>query len=479
MEDKVISNIFQNSNNLNLVNNLADTYNLKGLKFLEKGDYENAITCFFQSLNYDNNYAHAYSNIGNALLQKGNFDEAINMYKDAINLDQGNSLYHYNLGIAHTQTNDYRKAIEAYKNCLKIDPRNLKALKFLANCYNSLKLYKDALKIYRKWAKLDPLNPEPNFLQGQIHIRHGRFDMGWKLYEYGLKNNIRKPFQGYYSEKKPLWDGKAIDGTVLVYGEQGIGDQINFGTLIPELLETQKNIILKVDERLIDIFTNTFPEIQVYPQHVKVPSKIYDKYISLGSLCKFYRNHTKNFINSKFTKYSINQSKDIEIKNIFSKISGFKIGISWHSFSSKTGKERCLSTEQLAKITKNPKINFFNIQYGNIYRQLKEVKLLNGKDILQVPYVDITRDISSLAAIINNCDLIISVDNSTAHLAASLGKPVWLLLPYSADFRWMEGITPAIWYQNATIIRQKNENNWSSVVNVICDALENSNLKNI
>ena len=103
-------------------------------------------------------------------------------------------------------------------------------------------MFPEALKTYKKLEKLDPKNPEAAFLQSKIHIRNGRFNLGWKLYEHGLKNNIRKPFKGYYDESKPIWNGKPFDGTLLVYGEQGIGDQINFGTLIPELLEIQKNI---------------------------------------------------------------------------------------------------------------------------------------------------------------------------------------------------------------------------------------------
>jgi len=81
-----------------------------------------------------------------------------------------------------------------------------------------------------------------------------------------------------------------------------------------------------------------------------------------------------------------------------------------------------------------------------------------------------------LASIIKKCDLIISIDNSTAHLSGSLGHPTWVLLPYSADFRWMEEITPAIWYQNTTLIRQEKENDWNSVVDLVCNAIENSDL---
>ena len=475
MEEKFIVNKSNNYKNLISIQNQSDKYNLKGLKFFENNDLENAIVCFFQALNFDKNYSHAYSNIGNVLVQKGEFEEAVNMYNNAINLDKNNSLYHFNLGVAFTQLNNGISAIKSYEKCLRLEPQNTKALKFLGNCYINAKDFDKALKYFRKWQEIDPLNPEPSFLQGQIHIRLGRFNLGWKLYEYGLKYNIRKPIEGYYDEKKQLWDGKPFDGNLLVYGEQGLGDQINFGTLITELLEVQQNICIKVDSRLIDLFKYSFPSIKVISKDDKISLNEYDKYISLGSLNKYFRNHTNKFLNSKFESYKVYGHKHKEIKQLFSQINGFKLGISWYSFSDKTGSNRCLSTKDLAKLISVNNINFFNIQYGNVHKQVKEAQLISGKEILRVPFIDLTNDISSVASIINNCDLIISVDNSTAHLAASLGKAVWLLLPYNADFRWMEDLTTALWYKNVTLIRQSKEGDWSNEINLIFNALNASN----
>ena len=476
MDKKQTTNLLAKSKNLFSLNSLADTYNHKGLKFLEKDDYENAITCFFQSLDYDQNYSHAYSNIGNALLKKGNYDEAVKMFGDAIKLDEKNSDYHFNLGVALTQCNDYKGAVKAYKECLKITPRNKLAIKFLGNCYKDLKMFPEAMKTYKKLEKLDIKNPEAAFLQSKIHIRHGRFNLGWKMYEHGLKNNIRKPFNGYYNETKILWDGKPFKGNLLIYGEQGLGDQLNFGTVLKDLLKEKPDIIIKVDERLKQIFKNTYPEITVYGEDDIVPTEDYEQYISLASLCKFFRTHTDDFTNTHFTKYIIGETENPYINDFFKKVSGFKIGISWHSFSTENGLNRSLDTDQLSQIVKCKNVNFINIQYGNVLKQIKEVKLLSGKEILKVPFTDITKDINSLASIIKECDLIISIDNSTAHLSASLGHPTWVLLPYSADFRWMEEVTPAIWYNNTTLIRQEKENDWNGVVDLVCNAIEKSNL---
>ena len=102
---------------------------------------------------------------------------------DAIKLDKKSSVYHFNLGVALTQCNDHNGAAGAYKECLKIEPRNKLAVKFLANSYKDLKMFPEALKTYKKLEKLDPKNPEVAFLQSKIHIRNGRFNLGWKMYD--------------------------------------------------------------------------------------------------------------------------------------------------------------------------------------------------------------------------------------------------------------------------------------------------------
>ena len=130
-------------------------------------------------------------------------------------------------------------------------------------------------------------------------MRNGRFNLGWKLYEYGLKNNIRKPLNGFYQEKKKIWDGKPFNGSLLVYGEQGLGDQINFGTLLFELLEIQKDVCVKVNKKLVDLFTCSFPKIKVFSEEEKIPQNVYDKYKvvkdNIRTLVSSFKTHKKAF----------------------------------------------------------------------------------------------------------------------------------------------------------------------------------------
>ena len=100
------------------------------------------------------------------------------------------------------------------------------------------------------------------------------------------------------------------------------------------------------------------------------------------------------------------------------------------------------------------------------------INFLSNKKLQSIPGVDVTYNIESLASIIKNCDLIITIDNSTAHLAASLGKPVWVLLPYNNDFRWMEKSEESVWYKNVLLLRQNKKDDWSQVINNINSALD-------
>jgi len=371
MENNFVVNKLKNDNNLIFFHNQADIYNNKGLDFFQNNDFENAVICFFQALTHDKNYAHAYSNIGNILIQKGEFEEAISMYQKAINIDNQNSLYHFNLGIAYSNVNNNKASAKEYKRSLKLDPSNLKAYKFLGNCYIKLKDFKKAIDTYRKWSELDPQNPEPNFILGQIHVRNGRFNLGWKLYEYGLKNNIRKPLSGFYQEKKEIWDGKPFNGSLLVYGEQGLGDQINFGTLLFELLEIQKNVCVKVNKKLVDLFTCSFPTMSVFSEEEEIPQNVYDKYIALGSLNKFLKKHSFSEIDTI--------SKDTADR--YAK----KFGLSY-----KILKIKNYHVDEIFRIT--GKINFLNIDIEGLDKEV----LLNCNLKIADPEIVVFEDNSNL-----------------------------------------------------------------------------------
>ena len=445
--------------------------NQDGLKLFLFGKEKEAIACFKKSIKLSFNYPDPYFHLGNYYLQINDFDLAEKYYVKAIEINPKNADYYFNLGIIKYNSNKIDETIKLYKKSLEINPNHTKSLKFLGNLYKDKKDFTKALKINSRWKNLEPNNPEPYFSDSLIHIRNGRFDIGWKLYERGLENNVREPLRGYYTEKEKIWDGRDFNSGLLVYGEQGLGDQLIFGTVLPDLLKDHQNVILKVDARLKNLFEDSYSNIKVFSENDEIPKCLYKSYISLGSLCKFYRNHTNDFLNSKFKSYDLKRNLPLHISKQISSLDNLKIGISWKTFASKNQIKRSLSTSQVSKILSSNNNSFINLQYGNVYKDIKEINSLSQNHLITIDNLDLTNDLNNVINVIKNCDLIITIDNTLAHLAASLGKITWILLPFSSDFRWMESITPSLWYDNAVLIRQKNDGVWDNVLNNIIYAL--------
>ena len=461
-----------NKNSLFLKNKKnAVRLNQEGLRLILLGKTEDAINCFEKSIKISFNFPDPYFHLGNYYFQTNNPEKAEKYYLDAIKIDQNNPDFFFNLAILKYSKGLIDEAINLYKKCLDINPSYTKSLKYLGNIYKDKKEFRSALEKNKQWKNFDPDNPEPYFNDALIHIRKGRFDLGWKLYERGLENNIRDPFKGYYNENKSIWDGKIFDGVLLVYGEQGLGDQIIFGTVLPELLKDQKNVILKVDARLKNLFQYSFSNLKIFSEQEEIPDHSYDKYISIGSLCKFYRNHTDDFMNSTFKAYTFKQNLPLNFKNQISKLTNLKIGISWKTFAAKNDKKRSLTPLEVSTILCKNKNSFINLQYGEVDNEIEEINQLTNNKLVTIRDLDLTQDLNSVISLIKECDLIITIDNTIAHLSSSLGKITWILLPYSADFRWMENITASLWYENAVLLRQNKNCNWKSVLDMLNTAL--------
>ena len=362
----------------------------------------------------------------------------------------------------------YEKAEDFARQLIRKNKTNVSAKNWLGASLAHQKKFREALKVFESISKENPKDTHSIFNQSKVHLRLGDFKKGWELYEGGIKENLRDIDGEYFKDKSSLWDGKTFNGTLLIYPEQGLGDQIMYGTIISDLQETQEKISLKVDPRLKNIFKRTFPNLEVISVGENFETKGKCKKVALASLCKFYRNSIKSFESSGFEKYLVNEENVELIKNLMPRKPGLKIGISWHSFGKHFSKKTLgLSPRQVARITEADDNNFINLQYGNISENLNEINEQTSNPLYTIPGVNLTSDIENLSAIIENCDLIITIDNVTAQLAASLGKPVWVLLPYWSEMRWMEKTENSPWYRNVLLLRQSQEGDWENVLKLI------------
>ncbi len=151
---------------------------------------------------------------------------------------------------------------------------------------------------------------------------------------------------------------------------------------------------------------------------------------------------------------------------------GFRtIGLAWHSINPIVGKDRSIALERLRPVLHMPGCRFVDLQYGDTQQEREDLEGRHGLRIEHLSEIDNYRDIDGLAALIGTCDLVITIDNTTVHLAGALGKPTWLLLPFAADWRWLLNRDDTPWYSTVRLFRQPRADDWESVLQKVARTL--------
>ena len=408
-----------------------------------------------------------YNILGITLQKKGDFNESILNFNQAINIQPNFDIAHNNLGNVLKDIGKFKEAIISYQQALKLNPNYAEAYSNLGNALSELGKFKEAIAYYQQALKLNPKYTLSNYNEGLIRLILGEFDIGWKKYEYRF-GRARVSFMRYKTDK--LWDGNYLDGTLLVWAEQGIGDHILFASMLTDLRKYAKNIILEIDKRLVNLFKRYCKTIDFLNIEVKSTEKKfidnYDKHIAIGSLGQYLRK-SKKFFKTTPIKYFISSPlKEKELRKKFFLNKKFKIGVSWKTLNKKQ-QNRNIDLEKMLPILSNPNCDFINLQFGKFDEDIKNLKLKYGINIQTIKDIDNYNDIEGLAALINCLDLVITIQNSTAHLAAALGKNTWIMLVKNPRWHWLINKKKSLWYPAAKLFRQEKIGDWNTVIKSI------------
>ena len=367
---------------------------------------------------------------------------------------------------------NYEAGVRRSNKLLKKDPNSSFLINYLGYCLKNLNKVEEARKAFNKALEIQKNAPEIIFNNAKLDLKLGNFDIGWKNYNAGLKNNLRNIFEGFLSNEKPIWDGKPFKGCLLIYGEQTISDQLIFSTVIEDLLKVHQNIALVINKKLKTLFQRTYNDLTVFGDDEDLSNFNYEKHIPIGSLCKYFRNEVKNFDRCTEKHLITSPEIDNQVKLLFPNKDGLKIGVSWKDFYRIKNSTKYLSNSDVSKIIEFGENTFINLQFGDVSNDLMQINDNSMNKIHNIPGINYNENVESYASIIKNCDLIISIDNMTAHLAARLGKPVWILLSNNSDYKWLEKSENSIWYKNVLLLRQTDKNDWSKIISYINSALK-------
>lgn len=314
-----------------------------------------------------------------------------------------------------------------------------------------------------------PSSAQVSLNLGLQAFMRGDFRSAWALYEsrWGTANFSGLPSLLGIPEWKP-----GMSGRVLVWAEQGLGDEVMFMSMFPDLLSIADDVTLQIDSRLIEVARRSFGRRCRYlARQDQVSADRFDSHIAIGSLGKWFRSDIQSFENSRYPYFFPSIDKRSYWSSKLDAVQkGLKIGVAWRSEHPVVGFSKSIELKALRKSFGRASVLAVDLQYHELPSGSNEFASLFGNCGF-VPDVDLRSDVESVIAIASCCDLVITVSNAVAHLAGATGVPTILMLRAAGDWRWTDQDGRSLWYPSVRICRQKHSGDWSECFALVEDEI--------
>jgi len=430
------------------------------LKALNRSD--EALSSYEQAIRLNKNYAQAHYNRGNLLQEKKQLLEALSSYELALMIDSNYFEAFYNRGLILHELNRYDEALTSYDQAISIKLNYLEAYTNRGYLLKELKLYEQALASFDEALKVKPNYPEAQLGKALLHLLSKQFEEGWAY--YNARWVIIQPFSQPIISNRPFWCGES--GGIYIWQEQGLGDEILYASMFHDLSTIKNKKIISADVRLLPLYKRSFVDLEFVAKDQLVSESQYEFQIPIGDLGKFFRPNIESFKKSKNPYLFADDERVKKIKARINKDNQLVCGLSWNSINEKLGKKKSLDLKSLESILNLPSFKFINLQYGDTSFEINSLSSELQKKIFTFEDLDLFNDLDGLAALIQACDVVLTISNVTAHLAGALGSKVILLLPFSKgrQWYWFEGDKKSLIYPEINIISQKSSGDWSEVI---------------
>lgn len=485
----------------------AQIYFNLGLVYMAQDNYTQAASCFEQAIAHKSDYAKAYYFLGTACQKLNQEDAALENFQKNISFTPDN--YEALIGIAriYRNKNQTEQAVNYFQKALTLQPKNLHILFDIAYLYTVNGQYDQATNWYKKLLAISPdtvdascnmahvlryqgrmheavpyyqqvVSKRPDFSHAhyglaESYLSLGDLERGWKEFEWRWKRNADAR---NFATK--MWQGEPLQGkSILIRGEYGQGDTIQFIRYVQQLKEMGATVMVEAQHTLVKLLSfNPYIDriIPVVDDISQLPH--FDYQIPVMSLPRMFNTQLQNIpcqvpylqASKELTTYWADKLKDDH---------NFKIGIVWEGspyyeqFKTAASK-KSVPLNTFIPLTQLPGVSVYALQKMNGLEQLDALP-----NTVKIHRFDEDFDIKNgrfmdTAAIVNSLDLVISVDTSVAHLCGALARPVWVLLPSVADWRWMLNRTDCPWYPTMQLYRQNVQGDWQSVMQTVITQLK-------
>lgn len=437
-----------------------------GLCMLHLREVDKARQLFEYALEIDPEFHAARHNLGDAYKELGLQDKQLENAMVCVEKTPDSATARNNLGTALQDLGRAAEARQAFAHSLAIDPDNFEARFNLARLASddgdtalATAFFESVLSVTRADPKRRDL---VEYHLSYEYLTAGRLLDGWRLYERGFSPNVplsiaRRPDRQF---DVPRWDGRPLDKgqTLMIWREQGIGDEIRFLTLLPLADLGAGKLIIETEPRLVNLFQRSFPDALVRVQQMSEAAggtqmaKDYDFHMPVGSLPGLLMKD-KAIYNRLGSYLKADAGEKDRFASRMTKYVGMrKVGICWrsHQLSAKRNR-KYTALRDWAEVLVMPDTIFVNLQYGDCEAEIRAIEKELGIDILRWPDVDLKNDLEAVLGIMDNLDLVISPSTAVLPLAGALGRPTiylgqrtWVLLGERETYPWFRSVSPLI-----------------------------------
>jgi Tfp pilus assembly protein PilF len=445
----------------------------EGLLHHQAGRLGEAEQIYRQVLAADSRHPDALHLLGMVTYQTGDADGAVELIRRAIAIKGDAASYHSNLGNVLESQGDLAEAAACYQRALLLRPELAEVHLNLGNIFRAQGELASSLACYRRALALNPALAEATVAESRVLLLQGEFDAGWPgLEQRWHTREFDTPMRTY---AQPRWMGETLaSGRLLIWGEQGIGDEVMFAGLVPDVLRTGNRCVLDCEVRLKPLFARSFPEVDVVSgiDPAAHPELDISAQVPSGSLPRILRSDAEAFAGTTSPYLVADALARGRLRNRYS--DGQRVvGLAWQTKNRRTGRSRSIDLAALAPLFAVSGIRWVSLQYGD-HDSLEQQAAAANVPLLVDREIDQLTDLDGFAAQIAAMDLVITIDNSTAHLAGALGVPAWVLLPFAPDWRWLLEREDSPWYPSVRLFRQKRLGDWEPVIEGVRSALDRS-----
>jgi tetratricopeptide (TPR) repeat protein len=438
--------------------------NSRGSVLIRLGRAADALADFERALAFEPRHPGLHLNRGNALAQLGRFDESIAEFDRLLVAMPDHVEAHFNRGNALAMLGRTDEAVAAYDRALALRPDYAKALVSRGVALEALNRHQEALVSLDRAIALNRNNADAHHNAALALLTLGDYGRGFEEYEWRWR---RSGMPAPRNLRKPLWLGEYPPArkTVLLHAEQGLGDTIQFVRYAPLLAKAGAKVVLEVPPELTTLLGRLDGVADVVARGDPLPA--FDLHCPLGSLPRALKTELSS-IPADVPYLKPNEERIAIWRRRLADIPSPRIAIAWSGSASHVNdRNRSIPLPLLAPIATLESVNLVSIQ--------REPRAGDAEMMARMPRLthvgDALEDFDDTAAVVSLVDLVISVDTSVVHLAGALGRPTWVLVPFSPDWRWMPDRDSTPWYPTARLFRQHAPGDWAGVVDRVREAL--------